>query len=136
MNEPVTFTVMGVPVGKARAFIGRNGNFTPHKTHAYEQQAKTEAKIAMMGREPITGPASITIRAELPIPKSWSKRKQQAALVGEIKPQNSTDIDNYAKSAMDACNKIVFVDDHQVTRLTAEKVYSEQPKMIVTVKPD
>ncbi|MDQ7094192.1 RusA family crossover junction endodeoxyribonuclease [Desulfosporosinus sp. PR] len=32
------------------------------------------------------------------------------------------DVDNYLKSALDGCNKVVWVDDRQVMKATVEKV--------------
>src|SRR5690606_194541 len=86
------------------------------------------ARIGMM-----EGPLRMTMRVDLPIPSSWSKRKQQQALIGELRPCVKPDIDNFVKAALDALNGVVFADDKQVVRVEAEKRYALQPKLVVTV---
>lgn len=133
--SPITFHVLGAPVGKGRARITRNGAFTPAKTRKYEAHVRMAAQQAMnlRGALPLEGPLRMILRADLPIPTSWSKKKRQAAVIGEISPCTRPDVDNYIKAALDACNGIVFADDSQVVRVEAEKAYSLQPKLVVTV---
>ena len=38
------------------------------------------------------------------------------------------DVDNYLKSALDGCNKVVWVDDRQVIRATVEKISCQHVK--------
>ena len=38
------------------------------------------------------------------------------------------DVDNYLKSALDGCNKVVWVDDRQVIRATVEKISCQHAK--------
>lgn len=133
---PLTITVLGTPVAKARPRMTRGGiAFTPAKTRSYETYARLvaqeEMKAARIGM--MEGPLRMTMRVDLPIPSSWSKRKQQQALTGEIRPCVKPDIDNFVKAALDALNGVVFADDKQVVRLEASKRYSLQPKLVVTV---
>jgi len=136
---PLTITVLGTPVAKARPRMTRSGiAFTPAKTRSYETYvrlvAQEEMKAARIGM--MEGPLRMTMRVDLPIPSSWSKRKQQQAITGEIRPCTRPDIDNFIKAAMDACNGIVFSDDSQVVRLEASKRYALQPKLVLTVAPE
>jgi len=133
---PLTITVLGTPVAKARPRMTRSGiAFTPAKTRSYETYARLvaqeEMKAARIGM--MEGPLRMTMRVDLPIPSSWSKRKQQQALTGEIRPCVKPDIDNFVKAALDALNGVVFADDKQVVRVEAEKRYALQPKLVVTV---
>lgn len=58
-------------------------------------------------------------------PKSWSKKKQYAAMSGEIFPAVKPDVDNYAKSIKDGMEGIAFKIDSQVVKLNIEKRYSD-----------
>jgi len=49
--------------------------------------------------------------------------KVRVYLSGKTTPMGGDgDVDNYAKSALDGCNKIAFVDDRQVVELFVEKI--------------
>jgi Holliday junction resolvase RusA-like endonuclease len=51
------------------------------------------------------------------------------ALSGELCPVKRPDLDNYMKTALDACNEIVFADDSQIVKLIANKRYGEKPRL-------
>jgi Holliday junction resolvase RusA-like endonuclease len=87
----------------------------------------------MDGRPLLIGALILTIVATLPVPRSWSQRKQKQALSGEIMPVGRPDIDNYAKIVSDALNAVVFLDDSQVTHLVVSKVYGEKPGLRIEV---
>lgn len=129
----VEVIIDGAPVAKSRA--GRNGrqSYTPAKTRAFEAHGRMAAQIAMTGKSPITGPVHVDVWAILPIPKSWSQKRQRQAALGSIRPTTKPDVDNYAKSALDACKGIVFEDDSQVDVLMAMKAYGPKPKLIIKV---
>jgi Holliday junction resolvase RusA-like endonuclease len=74
------------------------------------------------------------IAVELPIPK-MSKRRTAAALAGAIRPTSRPDIDNYLKSALDAVNGIVVVDDSMIVEIGATKRFSTGPKITITITP-
>ena len=71
---------------------------------------------------------------ELPIPTSWSRKKQLAAIAGLIQPISRPDLDNYIKSVLDAINTIVVRDDAQITELRARKCFGEQPELAATIR--
>ncbi len=51
-----------------------------------------------------------------------------------VSPTKKPDIDNIAKVILDALNKLAFKDDNQITKLSIEKVYSEEEKVYVKVE--
>ena len=61
-----------------------------------------------------------------------SKKKLADALQGVILPAKRPDLDNYVKMVLDACESVVYIDDKQVVRLRASKVYGETPGIEVT----
>ena len=111
--------------GKGRPRLTKNGvAFTDAKTRSYENLVKLLALQAMenAGAQMTDKPVKATINAYFEIPKSYTKKKVQAIINGEIKPAKP-DVDNIIKSIFDGCNKIIFKDDVQIYTLTATKSY-------------
>jgi Holliday junction resolvase RusA-like endonuclease len=69
------------------------------------------------------------------IPPNWPLVKREAAIVGDIRPAHRPDLDNLVKSAIDACNGIIFIDDGQICDLHCAKHYAVSPKLVLTVFP-
>ena len=128
------FTIEGVPVAKGRPRFTRKGHtYTPTKTRDFEDKVKEAARRAMGSSEPLETPLALGVVSHVPIPASWSKKRQEAAKNGESNPTTRPDVDNYAKLVMDACNGILYIDDSQVVNLHASKVYSDYPRIEVTL---
>ena len=111
--------------GKGRPRLTKSGHaFTDEKTRNYENLVKLLAMQAMenAGAQMTDKPVKATINAYFEIPKSYTKKKVQAILNGEIKP-GKPDLDNLAKSLLDGCNKIIFKDDVQIYAIFATKSY-------------
>lgn len=136
MSAAIYFVVYGQPQGKGRPRASSRGGFvrmyTPAATLAYEQQIARLAEIARGEFPVLQTPMSLRVVAHHPIPISWSKKKQQLALAGELVP-GKPDLDNVAKAVLDALNGVIYVDDKQVVRLVAEKKYSFDPRVEVYV---
>lgn len=136
-NRLIAFHVPGIPVAKGRPRMSTRGgkirSFTPQKTVGFEGLVAMAAEQAMNGSDPFAGPVSLCLHVDLPIPQSWSKRKQAAALEGSVQPCGRPDLDNYVKSIGDGGNGILWNDDSQVTALTAIKSYSTRPGVTVKV---
>lgn len=134
----VQFSVPGIPVGKGRPRITTRGGharaYTPAKTVAFEDKVGTAGKEAMRGQEPYHGAVALHLRISVPIPVSWSKRKQADAAVGRIRPIGKPDIDNYIKAVADGLNGIVWKDDSQIVAVNATKWYDLVPRIDVLVK--
>jgi Holliday junction resolvase RusA-like endonuclease len=137
-HEPITINLVGAPQGKgrARAFL-RGGNishYTPEKTRTYEGMIRTAAMEAMGNRPALDEPVEFVLRAIFPVPASWSEKKRQRAITGEIKPGKKPDLDNVTKAWNDALNGVVYRDDSLICRMTLEKRYGPQPLVVVTVR--
>ncbi len=134
----ITFTVPGPPIAKGRpiasTFGGRVRMRTPDKTLRYEAQVAIFAQQAMAaaGHAPVAGPVFVQATAVFPVPASWSKRKQAAALAGEVYPTGRPDADNIGKS-LDGANGIVWLDDAQIVDLRVRKRYGAVPQLHVSV---
>lgn len=73
----------------------------------------------------------VELTFHMPIPASWSKKKKEEH---EGRPHiNTPDVDNLVKGFFDAVNKFIWVDDNQVFKVTATKIYSSGPGIEVGV---
>lgn len=131
----VSFTVYGQPKGKGRPRFSKFGHvYTPQKTADYENNVQLSAGIAMRGISLFTDPIEVEINAYFDIPQSYSKKKKQMALSGELLPSKKPDIDNIQKAILDGCNKIVWSDDAIICKIIMTKEYSEKPRIEVKVR--
>lgn len=139
----IQFTIPGTPVPKSRprfrivkprgkeAFVH---TYTDSDTVKYEDRVRALAVQAMAGAEPSTAPIEVLMEIRVPIPVSWSKKKQVAAAAGVVRATKRSDIDNYVKSVLDACNEVCWVDDGQIVVLTARKLYAAEPCIVMAVR--
>ena len=98
-----------------------------------------------LGIKPISEPLKLQIKAYFSIPKSYSKKRKEMCLSGDVRPTKKPDCDNVAKIVLDGLNpkmkvdrglhKAVCVheglyqDDKQVIDLSVEKWYSDEPRV-------
>lgn len=107
--------------------------FTPAKTVAYEGLVAHAAQQAMAGMALIGGACLVEMRITVPVPASWSKKKQADALAGRIFPTTKPDKDNVIKAIYDGCNGVVWRDDVQVVDGIQRKRYGAVPGVWVQV---
>jgi len=132
--QPLTITIPGQPVPKARPRINRSGHaYIPAKTRAYVATVALFAIQAMQSTTPTENAVGVKISLYLKVPSSWSKKKKEKALKGEIKPKCRPDGDNYEKAIWDGLSGIVYKDDGQITDWSGKKRYSDNPRAVVEV---
>jgi len=103
----VRFTVEGQPTPKGRPRVGKGGHaYTPHKTRMYETSVKWAARQAMGPRDPMVGDVALELRVY-------------------CRDGRRGDLDNYVKALADGMNGIVYDDDRQVVRYTAELLFDK-----------
>ena len=106
MSSPIAISLLRAPQSKggARAFLrgGRIGHYTPAATVSYEGMARAAAIQDLAGKPAIKEPVEFSLRAIFPVPASWSERKRQKAIAGEIEPGKKPDLDNIATAWNDA----------------------------------
>lgn len=134
----IIFTVPVVPVPKARhRTTVRHGHaiaYTDPKSRGDIETFIAHARPSAPD-SPLMGALSVNTDVFLPIPASWSKKKIEAALTGDIRPLSSrSDLDNYIKFSLDCMNGMFFGDDHQVVKLSAEKKYSDHPRWEIQIQ--
>lgn len=139
MSFSVIFHVDLDPVPKGRPKFSKIGGFvrtyTPKKTSDYEAQVKAIAQNAMT-REPLETPLSAFLYFRLPIPRSYPKKRVAACLSGSERPIKKPDLDNLAKSVLDALNGVVYKDDSQLVSLHITKVYDHNPGVDIMVREE
>ena len=106
--------------------------YTAHATQKYEEEIAA-AWTKANGNLPYTGPVIVRIVLGMRIPKSASKAKIKKMLDRQIRPTVKPDVDNCAKSILDALNGLAYVDDNQIVGLTVRKFYTETPKVLIKV---
>ena len=128
------FSIPGTPVAWARAGKARGGfSYTPAKQRNYGEIVRFAASEAMAGRAPVEGPVGLFVRLSLPIPASWSNKKQAEAATGNIRPAKKPDWDNAGKIISDALNGIVYRDDAQIVEARVSKHFDLTPRVDVIV---
>jgi len=125
----IAFQIPGEPVAFARSGGKGTIRFTPKRQRDFMALAQLAASRAMENQEPFAGPVEMVVRAVYLVPRSWPKKKADAAWWRTSKP----DADNIAKIISDAINTIVFADDAQVASLTVQKMYGPLAGVTVSV---
>lgn len=136
----IHFKYRGEAVGKGRPRVTRRGGkihtYTPEKTRLFEDAIRFELLASTCEAMPIYD-AGIPLKAEVKIgtkiPSSYSKKKKQKCLDGEIVPTKKPDIDNILKAIFDAMCGFAMADDSQIVEVVAEKLYVEAPFVEVTI---
>lgn len=119
----VAFAIPGRLSGKGRAratFVGGFARlYTPQKTRSEEKYISTLARGGMAGRPLLEGALHLEVLIVQRPPPSWSRKKVREAkwII------TANDLDNTIKEVSDSCNKIVFADDRQIAKISAERIW-------------
>lgn len=138
--------IPGEPQGKARpraTVVGGHARvYTPKTTATYENLVRLCFLEQNKGAEPEKGPVQIEMVFYFAPPKSayWPVNSKHN---GELKDgwldkrqTSKPDIDNLVKSVLDGLNGVAFKDDSQIWRVTASKMYSKKPCVLVMLIGD
>lgn len=110
-------------------------NYLPSQSAKEQSTIRWFASQAMNGRAPIDGPLELKFAAYFAVPASWSKKKQAAALAGELRPGHKPDLSNLVKLCEDAMNAICYRDDSLITDCALFKRYSATPRIVIEIRP-
>lgn len=117
----VTFSVPSRPLAKGRPRFANGRAYTPATTR--EHEARIRAAAAKHAPDvPWDGPIVVRVSFRFRRPKD-----------GRRHHLSRPDLDNLIK-ILDALNGLIWVDDAQLVRITAEKVYSETEATCITVR--
>lgn len=125
----IDLTYRGAVIGKKRPRAShRNGVFRVHnppENVKAEQDLKAAMRLAMSpGFRTLDFAVQALLEIRYPIAGSWPKKRQAAAREGRIRPTGKPDVDNVLKLIFDAGNKLLWLDDAQVSSLVIERIYS------------
>ena len=130
------------PVGKARHRMRVCGNrciaYDGQKAIATQLKNTLIAKVKTLESEYIDFIQScdfveVKFIFCMPIVKSTSKKDASLMLQGILKPVKKPDIDNMIKMYLDAGNEILYTDDKLITKISAEKKYSNLGKIYMNL---
>lgn len=125
----------GKPVPKARPRAALNGHFfTPSNTARFEAAVKKALKKRMSGVAPTGASIEVYLMVDRAIPKSWSKKRIKEIVENGEHPIGPGDIDNIAKSILDAANGIVFEDDKQICKVVVSRRYATEDGFHLIIK--
>lgn len=111
------------------------GEVLVHNTHQIKRRTFIEAFQDMGGKPLFSGPVRLEMEIRHPIRVSWNKAKTAGALNGHVAATIKPDIDNVLKIWCDAFNGCMWKDDTQVIRCTVDKMFAEEPSVLVRVIP-
>lgn len=139
----IEFTVPAIPIAQPRQrhrVVTAGGrtfatNYTPKgdPVNDYKATVRLAASKAHTS-PPLDGPLDVTLVFVMPRPKSmrWKSRPMP-----RVWHATGKDLDNLAKSTLDALAGILFMDDCQVARLVLMKMIAagdESPRVLVMLK--
>ena len=112
----ISFRVDGIPVpqGSMRVFNGHVVHNKGAELAVWRSAIAIEARRA--GCTPEQGAVKLDLLFVMPKPKT----------VKRTHPTVAPDLDKLIRAALDAMTAIAYVDDGQVTEITAQKVYGPQ----------
>ena len=136
----VEMTVFLEPVAQGRPRFSNRGRFVraydPKKSRDYKLYLREIAQDVYKERPdfiPFDEALILLVDVYRFIPKSFSKTKQEMALIGSLRPITKPDTDNYLKGIKDACNGVLWRDDSLIVSETCNKFYSDQPRIELRV---
>ena len=127
----VEFHVAGIPKAQPRVKAFRRGNhagvYTPDSADAWKQAVRLEA-IANAPRCLLAGPIRLQLDFFLPRPKAHLDKHGIPKPKSPVWHPKKPDLDNLIKAVTDAITDTqrVWLDDSQVSQITATKTYALQ----------
>jgi crossover junction endodeoxyribonuclease RusA len=112
----INFFVDGLPVpqGSMKVINGRVIHNKGSELAAWRSAVALTAR--QNGARPLTDPISIEIKFYLPRPKT----------VKRPEPSVAPDLDKLIRAVLDGLTAIAYIDDGQVTQISAQKAYGER----------
>lgn len=133
-NEILNCIVLGKLVPASRPRLSRFGTYYNEPYKSFLKNMRLLFTKELIHLKDIIENKSIKIDLifNFKIPKSHTKKQIQDDLLGINRPRS--DLDNMAKGYLDSMNKIVFLDDSQIIKLSLEKNYILDEEENVKIK--
>ena len=124
-----SYIVEGKPTPLARPRITKNRTYNP------QHKLLQEFGIYLQHQRPtkllFSGPVHLDVTFYMCIPRSWSKKKQDA-LYGTFH-EKRPDISNLLKFVEDGAHGVLYEDDCIISSVVTKKVYSFKPRTEFTI---
>lgn len=121
--------MQGKPVGKQRPQFNRSTGvaYTPKETTVFESTLKVLAQkeLEKVNGKPLDKACMVSILVSKKVPDSWSKKKREEFARKHYPVLTKPDLDNVAKSVLDALNGVFYIDDRYVASLNIFKSYAD-----------
>lgn len=127
----INLVIPGEPCAKGRPRFFNNHAITPEKTVNYEVLVKELFIINKNSK--LEGQLKAEITAYYTIPQSKPKKVKAAMELNEIRPTKKPDLDNIQKIILDSLNGYAYKDDSQIVSIKADKYYSNEPRVEITI---
>jgi Holliday junction resolvase RusA-like endonuclease len=141
--DPITFTVIGLPVAQPRQrhrIMGKGReafvvNYTPRggPVQSFKARCRNAWKSCAQGA-PLEGPLLLELVFVMPRPmRLFWKSRPMVRVAHDKKP----DLDNLQKGLFDALSKRAWHDDAQIVEVLAKKFYAgghEEPHVEVVIR--
>ena len=122
----VTFNIIPVPASRPR--VTRWSTYYGKKyTNFKEEMLSLTSDIVFT---PLEGNIFAQLQFNVPIPKSWTKKKKEAKNGAYC--DNHADIDNYCKAILDSLNGVYYEDDKQIVMLQATMLWATEASIDCT----
>ena len=131
----INFTIVGKPKQQQRHRVARNNRmYDP----SYKDKKQIWLQIAKhKPRKPFVGAILLKVIFTIPYPKKYYRTGKYKHLLKDNVPEYVSvrpDIDNYCKLLLDVMSNGFYVDDSQVVKLQAEKVYGSKGKTEIIIE--
>lgn len=128
----IKISLPGEPVAKIRPRICKNFSYDP------QDKLKIACRfqiLEMLQHENVHTPYGPSMRIHLDMNFYMTPKKGEEKLPGWGITENTSkkDCDNLCKFYLDAMNGIVYADDKQVEKITAQKYYHNEPRTEITI---
>lgn len=138
-SQSVAFSLDYLPHAKGRARITTIGGFprafTPHKTKVSMERIKDDlhALRYVHNAHILRGPFLLIVSYTFHVPKSYSKKKREACLSGEIFHTAKPDVNNLNSTILDALSGFLYDDDRMCVDLHARKQWGHEDKTEIII---
>lgn len=124
--ETKRYVIEGDPVGWSRSGVRYDSRRIYDRQRTLKDMWKLLIKQQHNSHVFIHPPIGLRIVFYMPIPYSWSRKHKEAAL-GQYHT-NPCDLDNLTKLILDCSQQIILMNDCQVSKMQAIKVYDANPR--------
>ena len=131
----INITIKGKPIALKRHRSTRTGRM-------YDPSAKDKKQIWLQiarfkPKRPLEGKIMLFATFYMPRPKSHYRTGKYANVLKDKMPEyhtNTPDLSNLIKLYEDILQPSFYLDDSQICRIQAEKVYSKQPRTEIIIE--